>query len=231
MSRDLEKAVKWALATAADDSHGYDQSKRTGPDYDCSSFLAAALIAGGFSIKANSTTRNLYTQLKQESFVEVSGPPKRGDIYLTPDKHVVLAISDTEIVHASLNEKGTTRGGKTGDQTGKEICTRSFYTPEYGWKYHLRYKAPGQSVVKPTAQYFDYVYKGTYRTTDKTGQHLRLKADDGSDILATFPYGTNVRCYGYYSVDKKNRVWVLVKANLPEGTVTGFAYFNLLHRV
>ena len=34
----VEAACKWAESIAADDSHGYDQGNRNGPDYDCSSF-------------------------------------------------------------------------------------------------------------------------------------------------------------------------------------------------
>ena len=48
--------------------------------------------------------------------------------------------TDSEhIVHASIDERGSTKGRKAGDQTGKEICIRKYYTPSYGWDYHLRY--------------------------------------------------------------------------------------------
>lgn len=42
------------------------------------------------------------------------------------------------IVHASINEKGKTKGGLAGDQTGKEVCTRSWY--DKGWDAVLRPK-------------------------------------------------------------------------------------------
>lgn len=38
----IDKAIQWALKIAKDPSHGYDQTKRWGPDYDCSSFLITA---------------------------------------------------------------------------------------------------------------------------------------------------------------------------------------------
>ena len=41
----IDRAVDWALAMARDDRHGYDQEKRWGPDYDCSSFVIACLSA------------------------------------------------------------------------------------------------------------------------------------------------------------------------------------------
>ena len=36
MKNIVEEAVQWAIDTANDSSHGYDQGNRWGPDYDCS---------------------------------------------------------------------------------------------------------------------------------------------------------------------------------------------------
>ena len=44
------------------------------------------------------------------------------------------------IGHASIDENGRATGGAAGDQTGKEICIRSWYTK--GWKVLLRAKEP-----------------------------------------------------------------------------------------
>lgn len=38
----VESAISWAIAIANDNSHGYSQSSRWGPDYDCSSFVISA---------------------------------------------------------------------------------------------------------------------------------------------------------------------------------------------
>lgn len=35
--------------------------------------------------------------------------------------------------HARINEKGTVKGGKKGDQTGKEVCERTYYVHKKGW--------------------------------------------------------------------------------------------------
>ena len=35
--------------------------------------------------------------------------------------------------HASINEKGTVKGGKKGDQTGKEVTIRNWYLHKKGW--------------------------------------------------------------------------------------------------
>ena len=42
------------------------------------------------------------------------------------------------IGHASINEKGTARGGVAGDQTGKEVCIREWYNK--GWNKMVRCK-------------------------------------------------------------------------------------------
>ena len=44
-----------------------------------------------------------------------------------------------KIGHASIDENRNIKGGSAGDQTGKELCTRSWYTT--GWEYILRPKS------------------------------------------------------------------------------------------
>lgn len=141
-SKNINKVVSEAVKIAKDDTHGYDQLTRTGGiDYDCSSLVSHCLIVGGFDINKNSTTRNLYTQLLNNGFKEIKDIKnrKKGDIFLTPGKHVVIAKNKNDVVTASINEKGTATGGKPGDQTGKEIYIRKFYIPSYNWTYHMRF--------------------------------------------------------------------------------------------
>lgn len=134
----IETAVQWMISIANDDSHGYDQANRLGPNYDCSSFVSTGLKQGGFNISPSNTTHTLYSTLTSLGFVVVTdGSRKRGDIHLKEDAHVTCSINESEIVHASINEHGEVTGGTSGDQTGKEICIRSYY--DYPWDYHLRY--------------------------------------------------------------------------------------------
>lgn len=65
---------------------------------------------------------------------------KRGDILLNEKHHTAIYVGDGNIVHASLNEKGGIYGGQSGDQTGKEICIRSYY--DRPWDLVLRYPDP-----------------------------------------------------------------------------------------
>lgn len=142
----VEKAVQWALDIANDPKHGYDQIKRWGDDYDCSSLVISAFEQAGAKVKtAGATyTGNMLSAFKKCGFKDVTSSVTlstgkgliRGDVLLNVKKHTAIFIGDGQIVHASLNEKGTITGGKTGDQTGKEICTRSYYNKP--WDYVLR---------------------------------------------------------------------------------------------
>ena len=137
---DLNKVVNFAVDIANDDSHGYSQYHRYGPDYDCSSLVTAALIAGGADIPKTLTTYTMLSYLLKIGYKSVSvGNVQAGDIFLSIKHHVVIAINDKQIVTASIDENGTIIGKRPGDQTGKEIYIRNFYTPSYGWDYHFRY--------------------------------------------------------------------------------------------
>lgn len=163
MAKSIEKAVSFMEKMAKDNSHGYDQVHRNGPDYDCSSLVSKAFNEAGFDIKLGSTTRNLYEQFKAEGFKSCSKPWKRGDVHLSVGHHVVVSTDANNIVHASINEKGTASGGKTGDQTGREICTRSYYEYPSGWTYHLRYEDKKKEEPTKSTDNGKYYpqYKGT----------------------------------------------------------------------
>lgn len=223
---DLNKLVSWAIGIAQDDSHGYDQEHRNSPDYDCSSFVGTALHNAGFPVSPYSTTRNLVPQLRAAGFVDCKPPYKKGDIHITPGHHVVMSIDASTIVHASINENNDITGGKTGDQTGREICTRSFYTPQYGWGYHLRYaggKTLGKKTCTKNAVSFDRSKAGAYSTTDRL--HIRDGAGTGYRSLGVLPKGTSVRNYGYYT-----REWYLVVAVVGNVQYTGFCHKDFLVR-
>lgn len=153
----IEKAVKFMIETAADDIHGYDQTHRNGPDYDCSSLVGTALAEAGFNVSRYSWTGNLESQLRGSGFIDCKKPWKAGDIHLTPGKHVAMSINGSQIAHASINELGKTTGGKTGDQTGKEICIRDYYEHNGGWKLHLRY--PHESVTSTPDKSYDLIVR------------------------------------------------------------------------
>lgn len=48
----IETATQWMIDLANDDSHGYDQDSRWGPDYDCSSSVISAWQYAGVPVKS-----------------------------------------------------------------------------------------------------------------------------------------------------------------------------------
>lgn len=231
----IETAVAWAEQIAADNSHGYSQVHRNSPDYDCSSLIGTALCEAGFAVSEYSTTRNLESQLIKCRFKKCHAPWKRGDIHLAAGHHVTMSVNASQIVHASQSENGGI-DGQTGDQTGKEICVRSYYDLPYSNLVHYRYAGneepqknnpelsagnkepqkinPELSKVA-SARSFDRNIAGAYHTNDR--YNLRIGAGMDKRVILTMPTGTGVRNYGYYTGD-----WYLVKAVVDGCTYTGY---------
>lgn len=228
----VEKAVKYMEKIAADDTHGYAQDGRGGnPDYDCSSLVSKAFNEAGFDIKLGSTTRNLYDQFIKCGFKDVKGSiPKRGDVHLKVGYHVAVSTDKDHIVHASINELGKTVGGKKGDQTGKEICVKDYYTYRGGWDYQLRFEEPKKEESK--INYPTYTVGKTYKTLKQ--RHIYTSADLNSRKLKYNEFSSNaksqdknkdglldrgatVTCKAIKIVD--GRVWM----KIPSGWIVAFS--------
>lgn len=126
----VENAVKKAVAIANDNSHGYSQKNRTGPDYDCSSLVYYSFSSSGFSLSpAWFNTSTMGGALLNAGFREVtnislssSSDLQRGDI-LWKSGHTEIYIGSNQLVGAH-SDYGYP---KTGDQNGKEISVTSYY--------------------------------------------------------------------------------------------------------
>lgn len=181
----IENATQWMINLANDDTHGYDQEYRWGPNYDCSSAVITAWQNAGVPVKTNGAvaTGSMYSPFIKSGFTNVTSKITLssgkglayGDVLLKPDDHTAMYIGNSQIVHASKNEKGTAKGGKTGDQTGKEICIRSYYN--YPWTYVLRYTGGGTTGDSTITQFQTWLNNnysaglsvdGVYGTKTKT---------------------------------------------------------------
>ena len=158
----IEKAVNWAVGIANDNSHGYDQTHRDGPDYDCSSLISWAYYNAGLNTRPGYTpsTSTMYKAFTSAGFVDVTSQANlssgsglvKGDVLLKPGSHTEMYIGNSQLVGASQNENGGVTGGKTGDQTGKEIHVHGYYN--FPWQYVLRYPGGGGGTT-PTTVYIE----------------------------------------------------------------------------
>lgn len=145
----IEKAVQWALDTAADDSHGYSQANRWGnPDYDCASFVISAYRSVGFKLNGAVHCGNMKQPFIDEGFVWIpkseidlstSKYLKRGDILLNTRSHTEIYIGDNMQVGAHDGTYDIYDYNDPGDSTGKEICPVK-YTNYSNWEGILRYQ-------------------------------------------------------------------------------------------
>lgn len=160
----IDSAVKWAVGIANDNSHGYDQANRWGPDYDCSSLVISAFKQAGVKLTCT-YTGNMKLDFLKNGFKDVTSKVnmytgegfEKGDVLLAHNnshQHTALYIGDGNIVQASINEYGRVTGGKSGDQTNGEIATKTYYNCP--WDTILRYT---NTVTESTTEYMTYVIK------------------------------------------------------------------------
>lgn len=129
-SAKMESALQWAINIANDNSHGYSQTSRWGPDYDCSSFVISALKSAGYDVGSATYTGNMRSQLTARGFTWIPWSQigsvsnlKRGDILLNEKTHTEFYLGNNTNVGAHSN-----RGyPQTGDQTGTEVSVSGYY--------------------------------------------------------------------------------------------------------
>ena len=153
----IDAAVALAVDIADDNSHGYSQANRWGPDYDCSSFLIHVWQQAGVPVKdaGASYTGNMKAAFLKCGFADVSTLVNlatgsgcvAGDILLNERSHTAMSLGGGQMVWAS------TAGGhpEPGDQTGREIRTGAYY--DYPWDCCLRYTGGERVPEEPEELY------------------------------------------------------------------------------
>ena len=176
-----ESAVRWMEALAADNSHGYSQANRWGPDYDCSSSVISAYQQAGVPVKARGATYtgNMRSVFLACGFADVTNQVNlntgvglvRGDVLLYhisgTNGHTAMYAGNGKIVHA----RGQSYGSAASGDQGTEIAVTPYARSK--WQYVLRYKgtvtAPAsvtQTVTSTTPSTASTV-ASTVRTTAK----------------------------------------------------------------
>jgi len=161
----IQKVIDFEREVATNDDHGYDQINRWGVNFDCSGLGITAWERAGVLVKtAGATyTGNMKVPFLNCGFIDVTSKINlstgegliAGDQCLRIGYHTATCIGRNadgimEIVQAQSNEKGTTTGGKTGDQTGKEIFIKPYYNSLPHWDVILRYPSVICAYTEPT---------------------------------------------------------------------------------
>lgn len=195
----IDKYIAYMTELVTNPKHGYDQIHRWGPDYDCSSSIISSVQNGaGIPVKDKGATYtgNMRAAFKKCGFVDI--PFKkgmtlvRGDILLNEIHHTAMYVGDNKVAQFSINEKGKTTGGASGDQTGRESSIGPFYVYSKGWDYVLRYQ---EKEVQTVDISMPVLQKGSQCAEVGTVQvllnQLGYRGSNGRSLVVDHVYGSN----------------------------------------
>ena len=155
-----QTALKWMIDLAADQTHGYSQQSRWGPDYDCSSAVISAWQFAGIPVKSRGATytgnmRSVFLgcgfkDVTKQCNLATGAGMQAGDVLLNEfgkgtsgNGHAAMYAGDGKMVHARGQSYGSS---KTGDQ-GTEIAV----TPYRNHPFELVLRYGGTAPSTPSA--------------------------------------------------------------------------------
>lgn len=170
----LDKAISNMNKLVKDNTHGYSQAHREGPDYDCSSSVSKALRDAGFPVPLGCNTSSIYYYLLKSGYhiIDKNAALKPGDIWLRRrdtelarakgSGHIAMMYSSTLVMEFS-----SSRGHpEKGDQTGTEAwCHPWVSTRKHDFEFLLRYKPSKPPKLHKKTQYYK-IYTGNARSID-----------------------------------------------------------------
>ena len=134
-----QTALKWMIDLASDQTHGYSQQSRWGPDFDCSSAVISAWQAAGIPVKSRGATytgnmRSVFLgcgfkDVTKQCNLATGAGMLPGDVLLNEfgkgtsgNGHAAMYAGNGQMVHARGQSYGSS---KTGDQ-GTEIAVTPY---------------------------------------------------------------------------------------------------------
>lgn len=185
------KAADIAVGIANDDSHGYSQSVRWLPDFDCSSLVIYCYEKAGVPVKTNGATYtgNMLSAFLKCGFKIIDKTKEallKGDVLLNVKNHAAIYIGNNKIVQATISENGTVHG-KSGDQTGKEIAIYNYYN--YPWDYILRYmeskeeKKQRENAIETPVDNSEFIFYSSKKVENTEMPILKMN-DYGPAVIA-----------------------------------------------
>ncbi len=237
----VEAAIKWAVNIANDNSHGYSQAKRNGPDYDCSSLVSTAFKMGGFPVSGSLNTSSMSTPFMNAGFKRYKKGAvtiRRGDILLKPGSHVELYLGDSTCVGAHSNYDG-----KTGDSSGKEIAVRNVskcsFCRNKGYTYVLRYEGGSSSTTTPSTPSTSTPapatpkYKFSYNANGgKMAETVEFTLEKGDEVQVANPScsRSGYTCVGWTAKRNTDSKWYVDgKGWCTESQITDGGYSKMIY--
>lgn len=179
-------------------------------DFDCSSLVISAYQYAGVDVFKNGATYtgNMYNAFVKCGFEDITSKVNRttgaglqaGDVLLNKQCHTAIMISSTQLAQASISETGGITG-KSGDQTGKEIHTRSYYS--YPWDCVLRY---AKDTAVPT---YTYMYASVPDVNYRTSVNGKIKGQMRNGERVKILKGSDTKKNGLTWVKTSYGNWVI----------------------
>lgn len=222
-SSDVANKIAEAMKQACDNNNiGYDQSNRTGvvtnvkkygtmkkinvkTEADCSSLVRACIWQATGKDVGNFTTANQANVLEKSGLFEKRMSVSSSNDVYNGDVLVTKKQGHTVVVVSGRPRKSTSSVSSTNNSTSTKKVTAT-----------------------KSASKYDKRLSGTYRTTSNL--YCRNGAGVGNRSLCLIPKGTDVKCYGYYSLSGRVK-WLYIQFTLKGVQYTGFSSIKYLKKV